>query len=52
MNIDRYSRQIMLRDFGMAAQEKLANSSVLVVGAGGPGCGVYAPIEWTNSGPL
>ncbi|WP_449388054.1 ThiF family adenylyltransferase [Chryseobacterium lineare] len=40
MNINRYSRQIILPNFGVEAQEKLARSSVLVVGAGGLGCPV------------
>ncbi|QNL20972.1 molybdopterin-synthase adenylyltransferase MoeB [Hyphobacterium sp. CCMP332] len=33
----RYSRQIILPEFGRESQEKLKNSSVLVVGAGGLG---------------
>jgi len=36
----RYSRQIMIPEFGIEAQEKLKKSSVLVVGAGGLGCPV------------
>lgn len=34
----RYSRHIMLDGFDIAGQERLDNSSVLVVGAGGLGC--------------
>ena len=34
---DRYSRQINLNGFGSAAQQKLQNAKVLVVGAGGLG---------------
>jgi adenylyltransferase/sulfurtransferase len=34
----RYARQISIPEFGVAAQEKLNGSSVLVVGAGGLGC--------------
>ncbi len=33
----RYNRQIILPDFGIEGQEKLKNSSVLVIGAGGLG---------------
>lgn len=33
-----YSRQLLLSDFGSAAQEKLKNSHVVVIGAGGLGC--------------
>lgn len=38
--VQRYSRQIMLTGFGAEAQEKLGQSSVLVVGCGGLGCPV------------
>ncbi len=36
--MDRFERQIKLNDFGAAAQQKLIDSKVLVVGAGGLGC--------------
>jgi len=36
--LNRYSRHLTLKDFGISGQEKLKNSSVLVVGAGGLGC--------------
>lgn len=35
---ERYSRQLILKEFGEAAQQKLLNAKVLVVGAGGLGC--------------
>ena len=35
--IDRYSRQIILKKVGTIGQKKLLQSSVLVVGAGGLG---------------
>ncbi len=37
-NIDRYLRQITLKEFGLTGQKKLLQSSVLVIGAGGLGC--------------
>ncbi|CVK17069.1 adenylyltransferase and sulfurtransferase [Apibacter mensalis] len=40
MDVKRYSRQIILSGFGVEAQDKLFNSRVLVVGAGGLGCPV------------
>lgn len=36
--LQRYSRHLVLRDFGLRNQVKLRNASVLVVGAGGLGC--------------
>ena len=38
--IQRYSRQIILKDVGPLGQKKIINSKVLVVGAGGLGCPV------------
>ena len=37
MEIDRYSRQIILKKIGVLGQKKLGKSSVLIVGAGGLG---------------
>ncbi len=38
--VERYSRQIILKDVGPAGQKKIIKSKVLVVGAGGLGCPV------------
>lgn len=35
---ERYQRQIILKEFGKAGQQKLLDAKVLVVGAGGLGC--------------
>ncbi len=39
-SIERYSRQIVLKDVGPVGQKKIIKSKVLVVGAGGLGCPV------------
>ncbi len=36
-DLERYSRNILLREVGMEGQEKIRNASVLIVGAGGLG---------------
>ena len=36
--LDRYQRQLILKGFGMAGQQKLKQAKVLVIGAGGLGC--------------
>ena len=36
--IERYSRQIILKDVGPQGQKKIINSKILIVGAGGLGC--------------
>ena len=36
--IERYSRQIVLKDVGPTGQKKIIKSRVLIVGAGGLGC--------------
>ena len=38
--VERYSRQIVLKDVGPSGQKKIIKSKVLVVGAGGLGCPV------------
>ena len=38
--IERYSRQIVLKNVGLDGQKKILKSKVLVIGAGGLGCPV------------
>ena len=38
--IERYSRQIVLKNIGIIGQKKILNSKVLIIGAGGLGCPV------------
>jgi molybdopterin/thiamine biosynthesis adenylyltransferase/rhodanese-related sulfurtransferase len=37
-NFERYQRQLLLKGFGEAGQQKLQDAKVLVIGAGGLGC--------------
>ena len=39
-SIERYSRQIVLKNIGPIGQKKIIKSKVLVIGAGGLGCPV------------
>ncbi len=38
ISYERYHRQMILKDFGAGAQQKLLHSKVLIIGAGGLGC--------------
>ncbi|MBM3630612.1 MAG: HesA/MoeB/ThiF family protein [Alphaproteobacteria bacterium] len=38
--IERFSRQIVLKNIGIVGQRKILNSKVLIIGAGGLGCSV------------
>ena len=49
---ERYHRQLILKGFGPKAQEKLANASVLVIGAGGLGCPILQYLAATGVGHL
>ncbi|MBA4259756.1 MAG: molybdopterin biosynthesis protein [Chitinophaga sp.] len=49
---DRYSRQIILPGFGTAAQEKLGQAKVLIVGMGGLGCPVLQYLVGVGVGTI
>ena len=38
--LEKYSRQIILKDIGILGQKKILNSKVLIIGMGGLGCSV------------
>ena len=38
--IERFSRQIILKNIGSAGQEKIKKAKVIIIGAGGLGCPV------------
>ena len=50
--IDRYSRQIILKKIGVLGQKKLLRSSVLIVGAGGLGSPISIYLTAVGVGKL
>lgn len=48
----RYSRQIILKEFGEEAQEKLLNAKVMVAGAGGLGCPALLYLAAAGAGTI
>ncbi|MBV8190305.1 MAG: ThiF family adenylyltransferase, partial [Alphaproteobacteria bacterium] len=49
---ERYARQVVLPEVGATGQQRLASSSVLVVGAGGLGCPVLQYLAGAGIGHL
>ena len=48
----RYRHQLLLRDFGTVAQQKLSDASVLVAGAGGLGCAILQYLAAAGTGTI
>lgn len=51
-NFAKYTKQILLQDFGLVNQQKLQHAKVLVIGAGGLGCPVLLYLNAMGIGTL
>jgi molybdopterin/thiamine biosynthesis adenylyltransferase/rhodanese-related sulfurtransferase len=52
ISYERYHRQMILKDFGAAGQQKLLKAQVLVIGAGGLGCPALQYLAATGIGTI
>ena len=50
--LQRYNRHIILQEVGLAGQEKLKQSKILVIGAGGLGCPVLLYLAAAGVGTI
>src|SRR5690606_6398525 len=52
MDVNRYQRQTILKEFGPKAQQKLKNARILVIGAGGLGVPALSYLNAMGVGTL
>ena len=50
--LEKFSRQIILKDIGILGQKKILNSKVLIIGMGGLGCPVAEFLTRSGIGTL
>jgi adenylyltransferase/sulfurtransferase len=51
-SLDRYQRQLQLKNFGTTGQQKLQDAKVLMIGAGGLGCSTLASLTAAGIGTI
>jgi len=50
--LNRFSRQVIIKNIGIIGQQKILNSSVFVVGAGGLGCSIIDSLSRAGVGKI
>ena len=52
IDLKKYSRQLILKNIGVAGQKKIFESKILIVGAGGLGCPLMLYLSYSGVGNL
>ena len=51
-DLKKYSRQLILKNIGVAGQKKIFESKILIIGAGGLGCPLMLYLSYSGVGNL
>ena len=52
IDLKKYSRQLILKNIGVAGQKKIFESKILIIGAGGLGCPLMLYLSYSGVGNL